>query len=66
LSPLLGRTITIEGHEYRIIGTGVTRNDGKVYAHLKSTTDFTQQRNGQNPRQICEFINPNEVDDETA
>lgn len=52
----IDRTVLVDGHEYRILSLGAEGSEGKVYAHLASTTEFIQQRNGKVPRQIAEFI----------
>lgn len=52
----IDRLVIVDGHEYRILSLGVQREDGTVYAHLASTTEFRQQRNGKVPRQTCDYI----------
>lgn len=59
-SAYIDRIIVVEGHEYRILSLGAA-DGGKVYAHLASTTEFHKQRNGNVPRQTCEFIDLREV-----
>lgn len=44
------------GDTWRVLARGATRDDGAVYCHLASTTHFVQQRNGQRPVQICDWI----------
>lgn len=44
-----------EGDVWRVAAVGSV-NDGKVYAHLFSTTRFRQQRNGQNPIQMADWL----------
>lgn len=51
--------VVVEGHEYRILGLGVEREDGMVYAHLASTTVKLKQKNGSVPRQMGTFIPSN-------
>lgn len=50
------RTIELEGDTWRVIGVGVTREDGLTYCHLASTTRFVEQRNGARPIQIGEWV----------
>ena len=52
---LRGGTLEFEGDTWRIRNTGITRGD-EIYAHLDSTTQFTEQRNGRVPKQIATFI----------
>lgn len=52
----------IDGHEYRIIGRGITNEAGLTYCHLASTTQGAQQRNGFVPRQIMEWVNLSSTD----
>ncbi|MDI9407612.1 MAG: hypothetical protein QM523_00025 [Candidatus Pacebacteria bacterium] len=47
-----------DGQTWRVLSLGSVRDDGSVYAHLASTTQGVQQRNGFCPRQICDWINP--------
>lgn len=47
--------ITHEGDTWRILSRGATRN-GKVYCHLASTTRSRQQRNGEVPVQMADWI----------
>lgn len=49
------KTVELNGDTWRVLSLGV-RQDGKVYAHLASTTRFRQQRNGERPIQMCDFI----------
>ena len=53
----MNKQIEIDGEIWTVIGLGVTREDGKVFAHLSSTTKFRQQKNGRVPVQICDWIN---------
>jgi len=48
--------IEIDGDTWKVINLGVEREDGKVYAHLASTTRFRQQKNGKVPVQRADFI----------
>jgi len=50
------KLIDIDGETYIIQSTGVTNDDGLVYAHLASTARFSQQKNGKIPAQICGFF----------
>lgn len=52
----IGKEIEIDGKKYKIQAIGVEREDGMVYAHLASTSEFRQQRNGKVPVQICYFF----------
>lgn len=49
-------TIQHDGDTWRILSTGAQREDGKVFAHLASTTRGTQQKNGFVPFQINDYI----------
>jgi len=49
------KTIELNGDTWKVLGLG-TRADGKVYAHLASTTRFVQQRNGQRAIQMADWI----------
>lgn len=49
-------TIEHDGDIWKILSIGVTREDGKTFCHLASTTRSRQQRNGSNPVQICDWI----------
>jgi hypothetical protein len=53
--------IEYDNDVWRIISCG-TREDGKVYCHLASTTQFRQQRNGDNPVQISDWLDEAVVD----
>lgn len=48
--------IKYEGDVWNVLSKGTTREDGKTYCHLASTTRFVKQRNGQRPIQICDWI----------
>lgn len=50
------KTINYDGDIWRVIGTGRTRDDGKTFCHLASTTRFRKQKNGDNPIQMCDWI----------
>ena len=54
--PTAGTTITHDGDTWRVLGVGVTREDGRTYCHLASTTRFIGQRNGQRPIQCAVWI----------
>ena len=44
-----------DGDTWNVLSTGAER-DGKIYAHLASTTRISKQRNGDNPVQIGDWI----------
>lgn len=48
--------IKFEGQDWKVLGTGVVRDDGKTFCHLASTTEFVQQRNGARPIQIGVWV----------
>lgn len=52
----IDRTVQFEGRAYRIVGLGVEREDGTIYAHLAAVTEGSQQKNGFVPRQFSDFI----------
>lgn len=52
----MNQIIKHNGDTWRVLSTGVQREDGKVYAHLASTTRGHQQRNGWYPLQVGEWI----------
>ena len=56
----LNQIITVDGKEYRTDGIGVL-NEGMRFLALSSTTEFTTQRNGKYPRQICDWVAEEEV-----
>jgi hypothetical protein len=45
-----------DGDNWNVLSAGVTREDGKTFCHLASTTRFVRQRNGQRPVQICDWV----------
>lgn len=45
-----------DGDTWRVVSLGSVRDDGRVYAHLASTTRGAHQRNGFYPVQICDWI----------
>lgn len=49
------KTIELDGDTWRVLNLG-TRDNGKVYAHLASTTRFRKQRNGDVPIQAGVWI----------
>ena len=52
-----GNAVTHLGMSWRVVSVGAYRAaDRKVYCHLASTTNFTKQRNGMIPKQICDWI----------
>lgn len=50
------KQIEVFGDTWRVLSVGAHDGEGKVYAHLASTTRFVQQRNGKRPIQICDWI----------
>ncbi len=44
------------GDVWTVLGVGCTREDGKTYLHLASTTRFVTQKNGKRPIQIGDWI----------
>ncbi len=53
---IVGNKVVGDGDHYKVLALGVEREDGKVYAHLASTTKFHKQRNGNVPVQIADFF----------
>ena len=51
----LDARVVVDGDVWRVIGVGAQR-DGNTYCHLASTTRFRQQKNGNNPIQISDWI----------
>lgn len=49
-------TIAHDGDVWHILSTGTRREDGKVFAHLSSTTRGRQQKNGVNPIQMQDWV----------
>lgn len=49
------KQVKFDGDVWNVLGEGAKR-DGKIYLHLASTTRFRQQRNGQNPVQMCDWF----------
>ncbi len=49
-------TIEHDGDTWHVLSTGARREDGKVYAHLSSTTRGSHQKNGVNPVQISDYV----------
>jgi len=45
-----------DGDVWVVWGVGCTREDGKTYLHLASTTRFLTQKNGKRPIQIADWI----------
>ena len=45
-----------DGDTWRVVSLGRVRDDGRVYAHLASTTRGFHQRNGFYPVQMCDWI----------
>lgn len=58
---LVGNEVIVDGDHYKVLALGVEREDGKVYAHLASTTKFHKQRNGNVPVQIVDFFSVAEL-----
>ena len=52
---LIDTQIEVDGKVWIIINTGAVV-DGKVYLHLRSTTEFRQAKNGKHWRQICDWF----------
>jgi hypothetical protein len=52
-----------DGDTWRVLSLGRVREDGKVYAHLASTTRGVYQRNGFRPIQAGDWISNEEVVD---
>lgn len=50
------KQIEVFGDTWRVLALGARDGEGNVYAHLASTTRFVQQRNGQRPIQIGDWI----------
>jgi hypothetical protein len=47
--------VKVDGSLWLVLSVGAERN-GKVYLHLASKTEFTQQKNGRYPKQICDWV----------
>lgn len=47
-----------DGDTWRVLSKGATREDGFVYCHLASLTRSQPQRNGDNPIQCGDWIDP--------
>lgn len=54
-------TIKWAGDTWRVLARGAEDDEGRVYMHLASTTRFRQQKNGQVPVQIADWIDTNFV-----
>jgi hypothetical protein len=52
-----------DGDTWRVLSLGRVREDGKIMAHLASTTRGFNQRNGFCPLQINDWISSEEVVD---
>ena len=52
----MDKIINHDGDTWSILSTGTTRDDGKTYCHLASTTRSRQQRNGPNPIQMGDWV----------
>lgn len=50
------KQIEVFGDTWNVLALGARDNEGKVYAHLASTTRFVEQRNGKRPIQIGDWI----------
>jgi hypothetical protein len=50
------QTIQHDGDTWNLVATGITREDGLTYCHLASTTRFVEQRNGQRPIQMGDWL----------
>jgi len=51
----MDKTIVHIGDAWRVVGVGAQR-DGNTFCHLASTTRFRQQKNGENPVQIGDWV----------
>jgi len=49
-------TVEVSGDTWHVINTGTRREDGKVYAHLSSTTRGRPAKNGVQPVQMADYI----------
>ena len=63
LTPKAEQTIQHEGDTWRVVGRGVTREDGAVFCHLISTTRGRQQRNGWCPVQVLDWVPDDKLDE---
>ena len=54
-------TIEHDGDTWRVLARGVTREDGKTFCHLASTTRSQQQRNGARPVQVNDWVDLEEA-----
>lgn len=52
----MDKTIQHDGDTWYVLAYGSKREDGKVFAHLASTTRGTQQKNGWCMMQICDWV----------
>ncbi len=52
----MDQVIEMDGEQWRILGVGVTREDGATYLHLASLTRVIKQRNGDRPIQRCVWL----------
>lgn len=59
---IFGSLVKIDSDTWKVIGVGVTRDDGAVYCHMASTTRFSQRRNGRCPVQACRWLAPGEFE----
>lgn len=46
-----------DGDTWKILSYGITRDDGKVFAHLASMTRHTTTKNGAYPAQMNDWVN---------
>lgn len=54
-------TVTHDGKEWYVLNTGSSNADGKVMAHLASTTEGKPQKNGFYPLQMSDWIDPAKI-----
>ena len=56
---LIDTEIEVDGAQWIILNVGIIAN-GKVYLHLRSTTEFRQAKNGKHWRQISDWFDINQ------
>lgn len=59
-------TVEHDGDTWHVLSTGARRDDGKVMAHLSSTTRGTHAKNGVHPVQVQDYIDPPANEDAPA
>jgi len=60
----MGIRVSHDGDTWRILSTGVVREDGKTFCHLASESRGLQQKNGWVPVQINDWINLADAEDD--